>query len=309
METTNIDGQSLEQHNDILNCSICLNPIINDNGVNISKTTCEHSFHTSCLLRVENCKCPICRACMHNHEPMIDENDENGENDENNIRSITNLLNNLINPDRLNRLIGRSRSNLRIPTPLVFDFDGDNLNLRTNIINERDELLRERDELMNEARDVVNEMRSVINETIDSDDDSDDDNIPELERAVNSTTLQEEEDDEEELIIVQREQELVDDDHEEYIINVLIDYDDGTQDIFNISKFKFIYNDSLDCIHRFCDNDDKCCRCIDAERTSHCRGCRSIDITIADEYGDEKVIEFIKYYIKVNEGVMKYIVL
>jgi hypothetical protein len=109
METTNIDRQSPTQHNDILNCSICLNPIIDDNGINISKTTCEHSFHTSCLLRVENCKCPICRACMHNHEPIINENDEN---DDNNIGSITNLLNNLINPDRLNRLIGRSRSNL-----------------------------------------------------------------------------------------------------------------------------------------------------------------------------------------------------
>lgn len=43
-------------------CCICLEKMTNKN---ISITECNHLFHTSCLLKYNNQKCPICRQLMY----------------------------------------------------------------------------------------------------------------------------------------------------------------------------------------------------------------------------------------------------
>jgi hypothetical protein len=48
--------------NDQLECCICLNKILNKN---ISITECNHSFHTSCLLKYNKQQCPLCRCLMY----------------------------------------------------------------------------------------------------------------------------------------------------------------------------------------------------------------------------------------------------
>jgi hypothetical protein len=45
-----------------LECCICLEKILNKN---ITITECNHLFHTSCLLKYNNQKCPICRQLMY----------------------------------------------------------------------------------------------------------------------------------------------------------------------------------------------------------------------------------------------------
>ena len=44
-------------------CSICLEKLDN---VDISKTICKHSFHTSCLLKwiISKTTCPVCRHTL-----------------------------------------------------------------------------------------------------------------------------------------------------------------------------------------------------------------------------------------------------
>jgi hypothetical protein len=51
-------------------CCICLGEILNKN---ISITECNHSFHTSCLLKYNNKKCPICRQSLYEEDikPII----------------------------------------------------------------------------------------------------------------------------------------------------------------------------------------------------------------------------------------------
>jgi hypothetical protein len=43
-------------------CSICLTQI---NNIDICVTACNHTFHTSCLMRSNNNACPLCRSCIH----------------------------------------------------------------------------------------------------------------------------------------------------------------------------------------------------------------------------------------------------
>lgn len=47
-----------------LNCCICLEELNLEKYTNISTTSCNHSYHTSCLLQYKNEKCPICRIPM-----------------------------------------------------------------------------------------------------------------------------------------------------------------------------------------------------------------------------------------------------
>lgn len=48
--------------NNRVECCICLEKILNKN---ITITECNHLFHTSCLLKYNNQKCPICRQSMY----------------------------------------------------------------------------------------------------------------------------------------------------------------------------------------------------------------------------------------------------
>jgi hypothetical protein len=41
-----------------MDCPICLEPLNNDNQL---KLKCNHSFHSKCLIQVENSLCPLCR--------------------------------------------------------------------------------------------------------------------------------------------------------------------------------------------------------------------------------------------------------
>ena len=47
----------------LVNCAICLEPIVISDTENIFKTDCEHYFHTRCILEWlrESRSCPICR--------------------------------------------------------------------------------------------------------------------------------------------------------------------------------------------------------------------------------------------------------
>lgn len=49
-------------------CCICLEKMTNKN---ISMTECNHLFHTSCLLKYNNKKCPICRQSLYEEEINI----------------------------------------------------------------------------------------------------------------------------------------------------------------------------------------------------------------------------------------------
>lgn len=55
---------SIESEN---NCCICLEETLN---INVSVTICSHIFHTSCLLKYGNNKCPICRQLLYNEETI-----------------------------------------------------------------------------------------------------------------------------------------------------------------------------------------------------------------------------------------------
>ena len=48
---------------DLVNCAICLEPIVISDTENIFKTDCQHYFHNICILQwlIESKKCPICR--------------------------------------------------------------------------------------------------------------------------------------------------------------------------------------------------------------------------------------------------------
>jgi hypothetical protein len=46
-------------------CCICFERIVHKN---VSITECNHSFHTSCLLKYNNKKCPICRQSLYEEE-------------------------------------------------------------------------------------------------------------------------------------------------------------------------------------------------------------------------------------------------
>jgi len=43
-------------------CPICLEQM--DTDLNICKTICNHTFHTSCILQLKKFKCPICRFIL-----------------------------------------------------------------------------------------------------------------------------------------------------------------------------------------------------------------------------------------------------
>jgi len=49
-------------------CCICFERI---DYKNVSITECNHSFHTSCLLKYNNKKCPICRKSLYEEEIHI----------------------------------------------------------------------------------------------------------------------------------------------------------------------------------------------------------------------------------------------
>ena len=45
-----------------MDCPICLTKI---NNIDICVTTCNHTFHTSCLMRYKNNACPLCKSCIY----------------------------------------------------------------------------------------------------------------------------------------------------------------------------------------------------------------------------------------------------
>jgi hypothetical protein len=49
-------------------CCICFERI---DYKNVSITECNHSFHTSCLLKYNNKKCPICRQLLYEEETNL----------------------------------------------------------------------------------------------------------------------------------------------------------------------------------------------------------------------------------------------
>lgn len=49
-------------------CCICLEKM---EDKDISITMCYHKFHTSCLLKYKNNKCPICRQVLYNENELI----------------------------------------------------------------------------------------------------------------------------------------------------------------------------------------------------------------------------------------------
>jgi len=49
-------------------CCICFERI---DYKNVSITECNHSFHTSCLLKYNNKKCPICRQTLYEEETTL----------------------------------------------------------------------------------------------------------------------------------------------------------------------------------------------------------------------------------------------
>ena len=57
-----------------LNCCICLEELNLEKYTNISTTSCNHSYHTSCLLQYKNEKCPICRIPMFQIKRNIETN-------------------------------------------------------------------------------------------------------------------------------------------------------------------------------------------------------------------------------------------
>lgn len=59
----NIDNQE--------ECCICLEKMSNKN---VTITDCNHSFHTSCLLKYNNKKCPICRQILYEENTNISVN-------------------------------------------------------------------------------------------------------------------------------------------------------------------------------------------------------------------------------------------
>lgn len=55
-------------------CPICYDPF-EPNGNNVSKTSCEHQFHTNCILQIRNGTCPICRnRLVHNNNEVVNNN-------------------------------------------------------------------------------------------------------------------------------------------------------------------------------------------------------------------------------------------
>lgn len=46
------------------NCCICLEELNLEKYINVATTSCNHTFHTSCLLQCKNNKCPMCRFPM-----------------------------------------------------------------------------------------------------------------------------------------------------------------------------------------------------------------------------------------------------
>lgn len=77
-------------------CSICLEDINVDMNIDLSVTKCNHTFHTSCLLKCKNKKCPICRQIMTNDEDVI-QNTSGPISD----RAISDWANNVWNYDSL----------------------------------------------------------------------------------------------------------------------------------------------------------------------------------------------------------------
>lgn len=51
-----------------IECCICLEKILNKN---ISTTECNHSFHTSCLLKYNKQQCPICRQSLYKEDTIL----------------------------------------------------------------------------------------------------------------------------------------------------------------------------------------------------------------------------------------------
>ena len=65
-------------------CSVCLIELDVNTGINICKTLCGHTFHTSCLLqctlKCPTLNCPLCRANMtNNNNTNADDNDDNDD--------------------------------------------------------------------------------------------------------------------------------------------------------------------------------------------------------------------------------------
>ena len=55
-----------------MDCPICLTKI---NNIDICVTTCNHTFHTSCLMRSNNNNtCPLCRSCIYSSKSSSSSN-------------------------------------------------------------------------------------------------------------------------------------------------------------------------------------------------------------------------------------------
>ena len=61
----NIKNHNMDIIDNQIECCICLEKILNKN---ISITECNHSFHTSCLLKYNKQKCPICRQLLYEED-------------------------------------------------------------------------------------------------------------------------------------------------------------------------------------------------------------------------------------------------
>jgi hypothetical protein len=51
-------------------CCICLDELNIKEYKNISTTFCNHSFHTSCLMKVKKNKCPLCCSLVYEEEQI-----------------------------------------------------------------------------------------------------------------------------------------------------------------------------------------------------------------------------------------------
>jgi hypothetical protein len=55
-------------NNNDYDCAICLSSV---NNLNMCITECNHKFHISCLLKVKNNECPLCRAKLYEEDQNI----------------------------------------------------------------------------------------------------------------------------------------------------------------------------------------------------------------------------------------------
>ena len=76
------------------NCSICLS---NMGKVNVCVLECGHQFHTTCIIKCTNNKCPLCRDLILKEAEADDNNDDNESSLDNFIQTLLNESNRVPN--------------------------------------------------------------------------------------------------------------------------------------------------------------------------------------------------------------------